>query len=479
MDLGSIKDNLKSSIFGNGWRDLLKPASFRGVPFYVSGTETGIGRRSIVHQYPFRSIPYVEDMGMEADEFTINGYVISNRANDYNYFNARDALINALQEKGSGTLIHPYLNEKQVSLIGKARLTETFEEGGIARFTMTFVLAGVNRYASVEEDWVSELDLTVEDAENAIIDSFGSNWFADNLPDFSIQRLATTVRKCYAAQRRLMTAIQGGPRSLISSALGYVDSSAAKLFDSTMTNACDLAGNILSSFNSFKNLGGVVGDFQDNILTGICSNVITKREGGVNKSTTAKPNQIDQTLGISMIIQFASILMVKDEITLPIVQSPTTARESANQELLGDMIVNLGMTAATQVAARIDYVSQDDAMLVLDTLNEVIDAQLDSMGDNANYSTYINYGIDIQTDDSYAAMQDLRQTFTKSMMGLAADLPQMENYNVKDGSMPALVLAYSKYKNIDREQDILNRNKILIPHPAFMPGGETIKILSY
>jgi prophage DNA circulation protein len=55
----------------------------------------------------------------------------------------------------------------------------------------------------------------------------------------------------------------------------------------------------------------------------------------------------------------------------------------------------------------------------------------------------------------------------------------MENYNVKDGSMPALVLAYSKYKNIDREQDILNRNKILIPHPAFMPGGETIKILSY
>ena len=58
------------------WRDNLRQAKFRNVEFAVASTSTGIGRRNIVHQFPFQEIPFVEDIGSDADEFTIEGFII-------------------------------------------------------------------------------------------------------------------------------------------------------------------------------------------------------------------------------------------------------------------------------------------------------------------------------------------------------------------------------------------------------------------
>lgn len=474
-----VLETLVTKLFGLNWRDKVQPASFRGVPFYVSSTDTGLGRRNIVHQYPFREEPYVEDIGQDADEFTINGYVIANKSNDYDYFKQRDQLMKALRTKGSGILVHPYHGDKEVSLVGKARLSESFDEGGIARFTMTFVTSGVNRYPVKDMDNISALDNQVSDTESIAQDSLGSKWSIAGLTGTSLSNIASTVRKCYAAQRKIMAAIQGGPRSLISAGLGYVDSSAANLFDSTISNACNLGSNLLSSFNAFKNIGGIVGDFQDNILTGVCSGMITKRKTGVNRGSTAKAGTIDSELGASIILNLITIATIKEEINLPTVTSPTSAQESANQEMLLNFIVNIGMTAASQIAVRIDYKSHSDATLIMNAVNDVIDSQLDDIGNNANFSKYIVYGINFQDDESYMAMQDLRRIFTSSMQNIAANLPQLINYEVPYVVTPAIILAYNKYKDLDRESDIITRNQILIPHPGFLPGGETISILSY
>jgi prophage DNA circulation protein len=41
-----------------------------------------------------------------------------------------------------------------------------------------------------------------------------------------------------------------------------------------------------------------------------------------------------------------------------------------------------------------------------------------------------------------------------------------------------LVLAYEQYGDVEREEEIFLRNKILIKHPGFLPGGEVLEILS-
>jgi len=158
-----------------------KKASFRGVPFFIRDSDRSVGRRNVIHQYPFKDIPYVEDLGRDIDEFIINGYVVQNEDNNQDYIDERDALIKALRESGPGTLIHPYYGELSVNLSGKARIEESFTQGGIARFTMTFVLAteGMGLEAAVpypkaEADYIDDVDDEAENASDVAKDSFSN-----------------------------------------------------------------------------------------------------------------------------------------------------------------------------------------------------------------------------------------------------------------------------------------------------------------
>src|SRR5215471_14992652 len=104
------------------WRQRLRLASFKGAPFYVEQQGRSSGRRTVLHQYPKRDLPYAEDMGREALRYQITGYLIqaptnpsSGRAGDLTYNKmprdydvARDFLESKLMEKSPGRLLDPY-----------------------------------------------------------------------------------------------------------------------------------------------------------------------------------------------------------------------------------------------------------------------------------------------------------------------------------------------------------------------------------
>lgn len=74
------------------WRDELRPASFRGVSFYVEGGTLTFGRRLAIHEYPQREKPYVEDLGKKARVYRLEAFVLGP-----DYMKDRDALIDALE----------------------------------------------------------------------------------------------------------------------------------------------------------------------------------------------------------------------------------------------------------------------------------------------------------------------------------------------------------------------------------------------
>ncbi len=137
------------------WREQLREASFRGVKFYVDGAETEVGRRTVLHEYPFKDIPWNEDLGKATRHYTVTAYVVQSLDNSYDYFVERDKLIAALEEKDAGTLIHPYLGELQVVLAERASIEETSADGGIARFRMPFRDAGDNTSVQATQVWDS------------------------------------------------------------------------------------------------------------------------------------------------------------------------------------------------------------------------------------------------------------------------------------------------------------------------------------
>lgn len=116
-----------------GWRASIRPASFRGAAFGVTDAEGEGGRRTVVHEFPQRDMPYVEDMGAATRKFTLQAFVLGP-----DYMAARDALVDALEQPGPGTLVHPWLGEIQVAQAAPWKLRESAQDGGMAIFTLTF-----------------------------------------------------------------------------------------------------------------------------------------------------------------------------------------------------------------------------------------------------------------------------------------------------------------------------------------------------
>lgn len=69
----------------NDWRDRLRDASFRGVPFSVEDDEGSFGRRVQVHEYPNRDKPFTEDLGRATRRMTINAYQWQRAAHAHRY----------------------------------------------------------------------------------------------------------------------------------------------------------------------------------------------------------------------------------------------------------------------------------------------------------------------------------------------------------------------------------------------------------
>lgn len=132
----------------NPWRDALMPASFRTAYFHVEAGSKESGRRIVVHEFPKRDVPYAEDMGRRAIEFTVRAYIIQYPRDEggselyrRDYRIARDRLIQELEREGDGSLQLPLLPPLSV-VVQRYRVTETQKEGGYCVFDISFVEFG-------------------------------------------------------------------------------------------------------------------------------------------------------------------------------------------------------------------------------------------------------------------------------------------------------------------------------------------------
>jgi prophage DNA circulation protein len=134
--MASIRDN------HNVWRDNLVPASFRGAVFHVETSARASGRRTVVHEYPKRNVPYAEDMGRSAVRYQITGYLIlRDMGIRGNLLSQIGDMINALETDGPGVFIHPTLGE-MLAMCERYSYSDKRTAGGYVEWDMQFVEAG-------------------------------------------------------------------------------------------------------------------------------------------------------------------------------------------------------------------------------------------------------------------------------------------------------------------------------------------------
>lgn len=84
------------------WAATLRRASYRGASFFVEADQVQTGRRLVIHEFPHRDTPYVEDMGRKANMLTVTAYVVGDDVE-----NSAAKLFNACQSGGQAALNLP------------------------------------------------------------------------------------------------------------------------------------------------------------------------------------------------------------------------------------------------------------------------------------------------------------------------------------------------------------------------------------
>lgn len=122
------------------WRLSLLPASYKGAGFKVDTASKESGRRIVEHEFPMRDQPWAEDLGRRARRFRVTGYIVQG-PREPDYQGTRDALIDALETRGAGILVHPTMGTDLV-VLDTYSVTESRQRGGICEFEMSFREAG-------------------------------------------------------------------------------------------------------------------------------------------------------------------------------------------------------------------------------------------------------------------------------------------------------------------------------------------------
>lgn len=72
-----------------GWKDDLREASFKGIPFYVDKTEDEFGRRIVHNEFPGKEIGSIQDLGRKDDVYNITGFFIRRLHTKFEKFGRR------------------------------------------------------------------------------------------------------------------------------------------------------------------------------------------------------------------------------------------------------------------------------------------------------------------------------------------------------------------------------------------------------
>lgn len=425
------------------WRKNLKQGSFRGVPFFVDGSQYQGGRRIQMNEYPSTGDedrdPYPEDLGAKARTYTLDAYVLNNEllpadkkvGKAYaDYFKWRDAFIHALETRGPGTLVHPFLGRLQV-VMGIYTCSENFKQGGRASFNVPFMQAGAEPQPAAQADTQGAAAAAAAAASAALQSGFAAKFKTAGFPSWvgsaaqlKLLALTTQVNDLVNAVTAPLATVQAAEQQI-----GSLSSAVASLIATPSALAAEVVGAIATLGTIVQEPIQALGLYKDGLF-----------------GFGAADAPVTGTLKAQKAVQ-------------------------ANAEAINTLVVASALTAYAQAASTVPAQSTPGGTppsMGFDTSN----AALSTLADFLAGLDAVAPSLD---DASYAAMIDLRSAMIADMQMRAATLPSLVAYTPKT-TRPAIVIAWELYGDATREQEICQRNGIA--DPGFVQGGTPLEVLS-
>ena len=425
------------------WKEQLQNASFRGVEFKVATVETVVGRRNVLHEYPSRDVPFVEDLGKKAREFTVNAYCIGD-----NYIDDLNNLIRVIEQDGSpGILVHPTLGILNVCP-KECRITYSNTEGGIEYLTITFIESGINQYPSATTDTQSNAIEKSRQGNEQAEESFADNYAIQGFSDSLATRATNTLIGTSSAQGGdvifrdnslygVLLKVVGRSANLASSSTNY------SIFRNNLNNFRDEISTFISSPPEVATR-----------ITDLVSGLSTIYEGQPTKIIIAQ-KQVFNLFGMGI----KSIPLTSLANPFP---TPNRTQMALNQDQLFDLVHISALIEIIVAITGLEFESRADALKIMFDLQKLMEPSSTSLADNAY-------------DLAYNALNNARIAMVLDIKTRAATLKNVK-YIKNYYAVPAIVLAYQQYQDATQEADIITRNRI-IKNPLFVPPNKDIEIL--
>lgn len=382
------------------WRDNLRPASFRGVQFHVISDSGTFGRRSVMHEFPFRDEPYVEDLGRKAREIRVEGFLLGD-----DYLVALSSLIDAVEQAGPGKLVHPTLGELTVSVTADGLgVEQTTREGGMARVRFSCIESGEAKFPTAS---VATADVVATRADAAI--AVASTGFASR---FSLAGLPGWAQDLSIGRAQdLLTRVRSAIAPLANAAAGRFD--VLSLLDQAVPGL----GTLLLSGQAFA---------------GTVTSLLGAVRGAVEPSTAVRVLGSLRDYGAG-------------ETHLPST-TPTRARDAANRDAIVEFVRAAAVIERARAVAALDFADYQEAIAIRESVAEQLDTVADATSD----------------DTLFDSLTALRAAVVRDIAVRGADLARLVTVTLP-ATKPALVLAHELYQDASRDADILARNRVVNP----------------
>lgn len=388
----------------------LVAASFRGVPFFVEEENRSGGRRLVVHEFPFRTEPVIEDVGGAAKRYRIDGYFVGD-----DYLDQRDALVEALEQEGAGILVHPeYADDLRVRA---ARWTtqSSRRTAALARISLELI-----------ESPLDVLTLALEDS-----------------PDLQGQAAAVAQAMDVASEAQLVENLQveGIPGYARKSQAADIDAVATTLGEAV--SALDIGAQERAAFQS------AIAEIVNNAL------VLAGQPEAMLNAYRSTLETIPELVAAVPRRVVAALALTHDtpEQEPALGDTPIRLTERANQIEVAGSLRRWAIAEASEIAAGIIYTTESEALEDREVLVERIDVQLQTAGDAV-----------------FPNLQELRAAVSLAIPG-NRELAQIIEIE-RPAATPALLLAFELYGTTEQEAAILARNDV--QHPGFLSGVLTV-----
>ncbi len=394
--------------------------SFRGVAFGTLAHSVEGGRRTITHEFPLKDVPFLEDLGLKARTFSMDLYVLGDDVSA-----RRDELTKALEQKGPGTLVHPYLGVLTVQVTGYS-LSETYDEQRIAKFSVTFVFPG-------------KLE-----SPKAVTSVSGS-----------VSSLSTTSTLLACANASEIDVSSSKTQSQVTEIVGTLSDTVQTAAQqaaqpSSVATGTDLAATFQKTSSFVQTLGSVV-------------ELVSHPE----LMAAALADCVFQlaNLGMTPFQAFRAYNRLLTDVQLAFTkyhfpESALGLTMSANLARIQDVMFTAVVTSAAAQAVDADYRTNDQALSARSDLAQMFQVAMSSVSD----------------DVLFGYLQDLLALSLAAIPSADKALPNLVKIRVS-AQLPTLVLAYDLMSGSVDESTVIELNGVRNPWMAPNTSGSEIVVL--